>query len=235
MPKRLSQLQGFTLLEMLLALSLMTLLAVLGWRGVDALLATQQRTHAASMQSAAIATLATQWLQDLDQMRGSEPAQTWAFERSASGRALLRLTRTGADGAGWSVVAWTIVPASDDGSPTLYRWQSPSLTAVAQWQQAWAQAASISSMLGANNPHTQLQPTPMLAAQDFDVQHWHNQAWTPAASSTQASSARAPLNDKTAHTPPALSPLPDGLQLRLHLEGGESITLQWTNPTRQNK
>ena len=46
--------RGFTLLEVLIALSLMAVLAVLGWRGLDSVLVTRERLTRSSADLAAL-------------------------------------------------------------------------------------------------------------------------------------------------------------------------------------
>ncbi|MCX7274203.1 MAG: prepilin-type N-terminal cleavage/methylation domain-containing protein [Burkholderiales bacterium] len=57
--------RGFTLLEVLIALSLMAVLAVLGWRGLDSVLVTRERLTRSSADLAALSVCFTQLEEDL--------------------------------------------------------------------------------------------------------------------------------------------------------------------------
>ena len=57
--------RGFTLLEVLIAISLMAVLAVLGWRGLDSVLVTRERLTRASADLAALSVCFTQMEEDL--------------------------------------------------------------------------------------------------------------------------------------------------------------------------
>jgi general secretion pathway protein J len=56
---------GFTLLELLVAISLMAVLAVLGWRGLDSVLASRERISQASDEVRALSVTFTQMDEDL--------------------------------------------------------------------------------------------------------------------------------------------------------------------------
>ena len=64
LPKRRAA-PGFTLLELLIAISLMAVLAVLGWRGLDSVLASRERISQASDEVRALSVSFTQMDEDL--------------------------------------------------------------------------------------------------------------------------------------------------------------------------
>jgi general secretion pathway protein J len=70
---------GFTLLELLLAISLMAIIAVLGWRGLDSLLAGRERLNEANSQLRALTTVLTQLEDDL---RRAWPNRLLGLEQS---------------------------------------------------------------------------------------------------------------------------------------------------------
>jgi general secretion pathway protein J len=71
--------RGFTLLELLLATTLMAIIAVLGWRGLDALLAGRERLNEANQQLRSLTTVLTQLEDDL---RRAWPNRLLGLEQS---------------------------------------------------------------------------------------------------------------------------------------------------------
>jgi general secretion pathway protein J len=144
--------RGFTLIELLVALGIMALLALMSWRGLDALLraARTMREHGAALLG--LQAGLTQWRIDLDQRVESPylPVLDW------DGRVLrlLRSSPAGTDEA-WQVVAWTQRLAA--GSLQWTRWQSAPLSRRAELLNAWQEASAWGRATGdlkpANNNH----------------------------------------------------------------------------------
>lgn len=124
---------GFTLIEVLVALFIMSILATLAWRGIDALLRTRDAAQGQTDRSLRLASVIGQWEQDLRQLQRTTAAPTLQFDGAA-----LRLTRFSPEGL--RVVVWTV----QDGS--LHRWTSPPLVAVQDVQQAWRRAQQWSTL-----------------------------------------------------------------------------------------
>ena len=203
---------GFTLIELLVALAAMALLALVSWRGIEAM-ATAQASHRARDDSVLVLqTTLSQWQADLDAVTafGNLPALDW------DGRAL-RLTRRSASGAGEAnahVVAWAL---RTDGNGTYWwRWQSPPLRTRSEWQQAWTLAAAWAQG-GAQDLNATA--TPLLPVAGWSLGYFRSGAWGPAMSSQQ-------LGRQT--------PIPDGLRLMLQLQPGAglsgTVTRDWINP-----
>lgn len=128
--------QGFTLIELMVAVAVMALVAILSWRGLDGMVRAQATTQQRADESLALQTALAQWAADLDAI--VQLPQTAAIEWD--GRAL-RMTRRGQLGGidAVYVVAWA--SRGIEGSGTWLRWQSPPVTTREQHQQVWQQAA----------------------------------------------------------------------------------------------
>ena len=106
---------GFTLIEVLVALSIMAVLAVMAWQGIDAMARTRNVTQAAMERTLRFNTAMAQWERDLQTLLDTKAVPALRFDG-----ATLRLTRE-VDG-GVQMVAWSF----RDGA--WWRWASPAVT-----------------------------------------------------------------------------------------------------------
>jgi general secretion pathway protein J len=209
--------RGFTLVELLVAISVMALLAVLSWRGLDGMSRAQTLTRERADAVLVLQASLAQWKADLETLAPATnlPALDW------DGR-VLRLTRRGAPAAtdeGLRVVAWT--RRTGAASPWL-RWQSPPLRTRADWAEAWNRA-----QLWAQNASTEdrQREVALVALEDWQIFYFRGDAWSN------------PLSSDGSQTAPvaATSALPDGVRLVLVLSPGQAIagpiTLDWVRPT----
>ena len=204
---------GFTLVELLVALGIMALMAILGWRGLDGLSRAQAAAQTRSDEVLTVQAALGQWNADLAAMLQLDQTQTQALDWD--GRVLRITRRSSVPGdLGPRVVAWT-----RRGSNGIWlRWQSDPLTTRGAWQEAWARAA-----LWAQNPgDTERRgEVALFALEGWQLFYFRGNAWTNPMSATGSTTGTTTL--------------PDGVRLVLDLPGGQAltgrITSDWVRPT----
>lgn len=173
---------GFTLVEVLVALFIMAVLAMMAWRGIDALVRSRDGAQGNAQQILLLSTTVNQWEQDLAQLQRTPGVPALKFDGAA-----LRLTRRAKDGM--VLVVWTMQ------GDTLYRWASPATSRVAELQEWWMRSQQWSGIReGA---------LPMLSQlSEWQVYYFRqgDNTWSNAQSSAGRSNA----------TPPAGTPAPPG-------------------------
>ena len=239
--------RGFTLVELLVALSLMALMAAMSWRGLDGMVGAQKRLAQHADDVLALQTGLAQWGADLDALalQPNTPSVDW------DGRALRLLRRgTQSSSEGLHVVAWSQRLVGDTGY--WLRWQSPAIRTRAELQAAWNQAARWGQNPNPDDRRLEVRITPLAQWQIF---FYRGGAWTnPLSSADGIATAPAPaaaapaLPASGASAPGAVSgaglggpgraalanSMPDGVRLRLTLPPGQSVsgllTSDWARP-----
>jgi general secretion pathway protein J len=111
--------RGFTLVEVLVALVVMTTMAIMAWRGIDALSRSRDISQARLAQVERLQTVLAQWEADLRALQDSKSdVPALAFDGGS-----LTLTRQVPDGL--QLVVWSLREGA------LYRWESPPLLTTA--------------------------------------------------------------------------------------------------------
>ena len=220
---------GFTLVELLVAVAVMALLAIMAWRGLDGMGRAQAQTQSYSDDVLALQAGLAQWGADLDGLTQLPPVGGLDFD----GR-VLRLTRqylydetaaqqtpgNATGGGSIRVIAWGV--RTLDGRRQWLRWQSNPLRSRAELQSAWQQAA-----LWGQNATEELRrrEVAIAAVDDWQVFYYRNNSWT------------SPLSSATgivAGVASGQAPLPDGVRLVLNLSGGQAVsgklTRDWVWP-----
>lgn len=215
--------RGFTLIELMVAIAVMALLAILSWRGLDGMVRAQEQTRQRTDELLVAQAALAQWGADLDALQAV--AHTTPIDWDGQ---VLRLTRRTTDtpDTGALVVAWTRRNDAD-GSRWL-RWQSEPVRTRAEWTEAWQRAALWARNPGAQERRNEVALLPLAQWQIF---YYRSDAWTNPLSST--GTATTPAAPGLAGT--TTESIPDGVRLQLTLPEGTALagqlTRDWVNPT----
>ena len=214
---------GFTLVEVLVALAVMALMAVLSWRGIDGMLRTRNTLQTRADEGRTLQSGLAQWQTDLNQLAELTGTPSWNWDGK-----VLRLTRLAPppSAGGVRVVAWSWrQDAGRPGGGDWLRWQSDTLSTRGAWQQAWQDARAWSQT-----------PTEALRRQEVSVHPlagW--QLYVHRGGSwTNPLSSEATANSGGGETADAAGRAPDGVRLLLdlpaHAPVGGRLTLDWVRP-----
>lgn len=218
------QQRGFTLVEVMVAIGILALVAVLSWRGLDGMVRAQTVTQQRSDQIVITQTALAQWRADLNAV--VQVPGTAALDWDGL---VLRVTRRNvADpGAGLLVVGWA--QRLVDGRNQWMRWQSPPLRTRGDLQSAVQRVAAWARNPGDDDRRREVAVMPVA---EWQVLYYRGNAWTSALSSAGTVSSTG------AAGAPAATPdvaLPDGVRLLLTLPDSHPLAgrlvLDWNRPT----
>lgn len=220
--------QGFTLVELLVAIAIMATLALMSWRALDGMARTERLTRERGDQLLALQAGLGQWAADLDALAETGDVPALDFD----GRTL-RLTRrdpqeSDTRSPGLRVVAWAL----HNGQWT--RWQTEGLQTRSALTQAWTQAQRWGQQPVAGDLPRQVAIAP---AERWQVFYYRDNAWTnPLSSGGSVVPSATPNPTAGAGLPPAsnLVALPDGVRLVLTVSGGQALNGElvrdWARP-----
>ncbi|MEN9904786.1 MAG: hypothetical protein RLZZ555_1351 [Pseudomonadota bacterium] len=211
--------RGLTLIELLVALALLSVLALLSWRTLDGMTRAQAVTQEHADRWRSWQTALAQWDADLDAVLDTDRVPPLDFD----GR-VLRLTRSDPDRSGsLRVVGWSLQPDPASGSLRWARWLSPPLLSQDELEQAWQQAAS-----WGRNPSTQdrLQQVLLTPVAGWQLFYHRGGAWT---------NPQSAADEDSEQRQEAQVALPDGVRLLLTLPDGGNpggqLLQDWVRPT----
>jgi general secretion pathway protein J len=213
---------GFTLIELMVSIFIMSMLALMSWRGIDGMARAQEISRERADAVATMQTALSQWQSDLDHM---QPARNGGSSIDYDGR-VVRIVRDYGS-TELRVVAWgkRIV----DGQTRWLRWQSDAATTRFELESALTQAAQ----WGVRPTDAQLGKEVSLATvDDLQIFYYRNDAWSNPLSNASSSAVPPPTAPGAAT---GVAPPPDGVRLVLKLSAGQALagTLvrDWVQPT----
>lgn len=203
---------GFTLVEVLVALLVMAILAGLAWQALDGVVRARDDSQGRIDRTVRLATVLTQWEQDLQAVHDTEAVPALAFDGQT-----LRLTRR-SDG-GVQLVAWAV------RNNQWQRWAGPTLANTGELQEAWLRSQQL---LG-------IEPGTVLLAEDasqWQIYFARDGQWSNAQSTGNLVLSQQPATPGTpGPAPPPPTPaapvlreaLPEAVRLQVTL-GGQVLT-----------
>ncbi len=189
--------QGFTLVEVLVALTIMAVLTGLAWRGLDGMLRARDGSQAAVERASRLNTILAQWQQDFAALTDTGIVPPLNYD----GQTLLMTRTVGGASGGVALVAWSL------RSGTWQRWLSPATTRAQALQENWLRAQQLQ---GGEPGHVKLLDN----VADWQVYYYRGNAWTNSQSTGNVAAPPA-----AAASAPARQTLPDGVRLVVTVNG----------------
>lgn len=125
MPRRSHRLaRGFTLIEVMVALLILSVMAGMAWKGVDGIVRSREIADGSVRRTLRVQSVMSQWQADLNSVVDTQAVDPLMFDGGA-----LRLTRQ--TPGGMQVVVWAL------RSGRWLRWAGPPVTTVGQLQDQW--------------------------------------------------------------------------------------------------
>lgn len=194
--------RGFTLVEVLVALMVLSLMAAMAWRGVDALVRTREVAQARMESLLRAQSVMAQWEADLQSVISTQVSPGVLCEGAA-----FHLTRRQPDGV--QVVTWAL------RSGTLTRWAAAPTTRSEALQEAWMQSFQL---LG-NEPE---QLRTLQGVSQWQVYFYFGNAWSNCGSSADVAAPPPPAGG-TPTASPAKQSLPDGVRMVVTFADGGTL------------
>lgn len=197
--------RGFTLIEVLVAMTIMAIVAMMSWQGVDGIVRARAASQQRLEQVLRVSSVLAQWEQDLDNAQDSGVLPSAMAFDGASMRVTRRVP------GGLQMVVWSL------RGGTWLRWAGPVVTTAAELQQNWMSSQQfLGSEVGQLRTLTHLS--------DWQVYYYRGNAWTNAQSS--ADPAQPNTGPGGQPNPPSgvTTPLPQGVRLVLTFGEGSGFS-----------
>ena len=241
---------GFTLVEVLLTLWIMSMMALMSWQSIDAMIKVREQSLSSVADLSVVQTALAQWQTDLDNaVHANDQNQMPGIDWDGQTLKMVRTSSAPWDAQGdpglW-VVAWTARAVSGEDlmergatnyAPGTYwiRWQSPNFKTLSELNLNWQTAAS----WGKNaTQETKARETLLFPIQNWQIFYYRLNAWTNALSSADLVST--PASVAPSNSSPSLNAIssaasssavsstqanalnaPDGIRLKLQ-PGGQT-------------
>lgn len=219
---------GFTLIEVLVAVAILAVLALMSWRGIDGMVRTQTltRTHADALLRSQAAL--EQWVTDLNALQETGELNALEFDGQ-----VLRMTRTAPPDAtgtstGVQVVAWARLTAAPGANgPQWMRWQSAALNQRADLARAWQRAAQWGRGSPVTDPDPRDTSVRLIGLDNWQLFYHRGETWTNPQSSTG--------NETPGTVVSSDGQIPNGVRLVIEPAPGQAlsgrIVRDWVRPS----
>lgn len=202
--------QGFTLIEVLVALMIMAFLAVMAWQGVDGISRARDYSQTRLDQTLRLNTVLAQWEQDLASIQRSPTAAVEPLQFDGNSLRLLRRSELGLQ-----LVVWSMRPSDRQGQLELMRWTSLPMVGSKDLEDASKRAQQF-----VGTEPGQLRTVTGIS--QWQVYFYRNNSWSNSQSTGDVSSVSP--GEGVAPTGGAANALPQGV--RLVLTFGEGAGMQ---------
>ena len=210
---------GFTLIEMLVAMALLATLALISWRGLDAMRTARTVNKEHQNQVLALTAALAQWSTDLDAIIQTPYINALEFDGK-----LLRLTRLEGnqnETINVMVVAWT--KANLEGKDYWLRWQSKGVNTQGELKEQYKLAKIWSDSVSAANLQN---ATKIIAIDSWNLLYFRGNTWSNALSSSDEENFDSDLLESIV--------LPDAIRLQVNISPQQAlsgaITKDWIKP-----
>ena len=191
---------GFTLVEVLVALVIMAVLSGLAWQGLEAVFKARDASREAIDRTTRLATVLTQWQQDLEAIYDTGAVPALAFDGQT-----LRLTRRVDDGV--ALVAWSVRGGA------WQRWAGSALQRSGPLQETW-----LASQQFQGTEPGQLKVAD--GASEWQIYFHRGSDWSNAQSSGNVAAAPAAPQTPASGVPAAVrEELPNAVRMVITLQG----------------
>lgn len=223
---------GWTLVEVLVAFSIFSLLALMGWRSLDGMGRVQDSARRRTGHGLALEAGLLQWRTDLDALQETGVANAVDFNGL-----VLRITRRAAlDDASLMLVAWALRFDPERGS-SWQRWVSSPLHTRGELRRAWRDAGDWARTGPLAQPAARGSAAAVAPASAWQLFYFRDNAWSHAQSSAPRAAEAGGEGDEGQGGEAGLQPPPDAVRLVLTLPPHAAGTLagrivcDWIRPT----